>query len=427
MTVLPTTSGIYFFKDAQGEVIYIGKAKNIRRRVASYFQKQPADVKTAQLMQKQTEVGFVPTRTEIEALLLEAALIKAFQPEFNIELKEGAPLIYLVITTLPKQDLPTLSVVREGALCPKRSSSSETYCFGPFIKRGDARTLHEYLIRTFRIFVCGKHIPNGCLDYHLGRCAGSCRPDFDRAGYLTRLKLAQAVLEGNYRTFVATITAEIEAQNTRLAFERSRELHQILQSAESVFATLKSGVSQATYIRHAVEIMRPEQLSEAEYDNAAHALQKLLDLPIAPVSIDCFDISHFQGAALVGACVRFVNGKPAPDKFRRFKIKTLTQQNDYAALQEIVQRRYAVGDLPDLVLIDGGKGQRNAIAPLIAPTPCVSLAKKEELLISALHPNGIPLDVKTTAGKLLINLRNHTHHFAISYHRLRRSKNLYGV
>ena len=149
----------------------------------------------------------------------------------------------------------------------------------------------------------------------------------------------------------------------------------------------------------------------------------VLKLASPPRSIDCFDVSHFQSTALVGSCVRFYDGIPQKNAFRRFKIKTLTEQNDYEALKEIVSRRYKNQDeLPDLVVIDGGKGQRNAVLPLLKNSTCVSLAKREERLFSDSYPEGYVLDVHTPVGKLLISLRDYAHHFAITYHRLLRSK-----
>jgi excinuclease ABC subunit C len=153
-------------------------------------------------------------------------------------------------------------------------------------------------------------------------------------------------------------------------------------------------------------------------------LQKLLELPERPETIDCFDISHFQSSYLVGSCIRFKDGLPDKNNFRRFRIKTLTQQNDYAALQEIVSRRYKnPADAPHIVLIDGGKGQLSSVQQLFPGLLCISLAKREELLHTPLHPEGIHLDIQTPLGQLLIYLRDYAHHFAISYHRLLRTKN----
>jgi excinuclease ABC subunit C len=152
--------------------------------------------------------------------------------------------------------------------------------------------------------------------------------------------------------------------------------------------------------------------------SAPKALKNLLKLKIEPRTIDCFDISHKQGMSMVGSCVRFTDGQPDKKNFRHFKIKTLSQQNDYAALKEIVSRRYRNGqDLPDLILIDGGKGQLNAVQFLFPQTEFASLAKQEETIFSNRIPNGRKLSLKTGVGQLLIALRDYTHHFAISFHR----------
>lgn len=157
-----------------------------------------------------------------------------------------------------------------------------------------------------------------------------------------------------------------------------------------------------------------------------HELQKLLKLDQLPYTIDCFDISHFQSNELVGSCVRFTHGLPDKNNFRRFKIKTLTTQNDYAALQEIVARRYKdPRDIPDLVVIDGGKGQLSAVQQIIPTASCIALAKREERIFGTMIPHdGIVLDPHSEHGKLLIALRDYAHHFAINYHRLRRIKKL---
>ncbi|MBN2267099.1 MAG: GIY-YIG nuclease family protein [Candidatus Babeliaceae bacterium] len=410
----PPIPGVYVFKAADGTILYIGKAKNLHNRIRSYFQKT-GDEKTAQLIAAHDSIGYIPTRNEIEALLLEAHLIKIYQPPLNVLLKSGQPFLYLVFTK-PKdpKKLPELIIMRQK---PKTG-----IIFGPFTHKREVRVLYEHLIRTFHLLLCGKQVAQGCLDYHLGRCAGTCRPDFNREVYERHLSLAQALLQGDRKTFVKEVEKEISAANARLDFEQSQHLHELLQQTEFLFTTLESGFSTARYARFTQAVLSPTLPNRKEYEEAANELKKLLHLKTLPQSIDCFDVSHFQSHALVGACVRFVNGVPAPDKYRRFRIKTLNRQDDYAALQEIVSRRYREGDHPDIILIDGGKGQRNAVESLVAPTPCISLAKREETLITAEHPDGIKLDVATPLGKLLISLRNQTHYQAISYHRIARAR-----
>lgn len=410
LTYLPPLPGIYLFKNNRGTVLYIGKAKSLKKRVASYFQKQATDWKVHALLAETGSIDYVITKTEIDALLLEADLIKRYQPKFNVLLKSGDPFLYLLVTD---EAVPSLKIVR---VLPEKGRS-----FGPFIHKQQARKVYEYLIKTFRLYRCNKSIENGCLDYHLDKCAGTCLKNFDATDYLLRFNLALTALEQNKTTFLKTINEEIAKKTAVLDFEKARNLYEYAQNSETIFKTLETRFAPHKY---AHEILLNElSLLPHDYEKTSLELQAMFNLPCPPQTIDCFDISHFQSMALVGSCVRFTEGAPDKNAFRRFKIKTLTIQNDYAALHEVVKRRYKdPKDLPDLVLIDGGKGQRNAVLPLLKNTPCLSLAKREEIIFGDFYPEGFPIDSNTDSGKLLICLRNYAHHFAINYHRTLRSK-----
>lgn len=407
---LPNLPGVYLFKDANGQVIYIGKAKSLKKRVRSYFT-NTTDWKVEALVEEAHRVDHVLTNTETEALLLEAKLVQEYDPKFNVLLKTGQPFLYLFI---PHEKLPQLKIVR--------SKAKKGVYFGPFIHKQQARSVHNFLISTFQLFYCNKKIENGCLDFHLGRCAGTCKSTFNKADYLFRILLVQDVLRQDHAAFLEKLTTKIKEHTAKMEFEKARNVNNYRENIEIIFATLAAKYSPQKYafgVAAATFTMQPLD----DYHKTAQALKELLQLDGLPETIDCFDISHFQSRSIVGSCVRFTNGKPDKNKFRRFKIKTLTKQNDYAALQEIVARRYKNPDnLPDIVLIDGGKGQRNAVLPLLLNTPCISLAKKEELLFTDFHKEGIPLSIKDNIGKLLIQLRDYAHHFAISYHRLTRHK-----
>jgi excinuclease ABC subunit C len=413
LQTIPLLPGIYLFKNSRGTVLYIGKAKSLKKRVSSYFQKQDTDWKVHALLQETAAIDYVLTKTETEALLLEADLVKKYQPKYNVLLKSGDPFLYLLITDGP---IPTLKIVR--------IQKEKGRYFGPFIHKQQARKVYEYLITTFRLYLCNKSIANGCLEYHIGKCAGSCLTTFDPAEYRMRLELAIDALEQNRKAFLKKIDAEIKKHTHSLSFEKARNLHEYALSIDTIFKTLESRFTTHKYA-HDILIKALSTLPE-QYGKTAHELQQLFDLPHPPHTIDCFDISHFQSTAIVGSCVRFTEGRPDTQGFRRFKIRTLTTQNDYAALFEIVRRRYKNPlEKPDLVLIDGGKGQRNAVVPLLHETPCISLAKREEIIFSDNYPEGFGLDETTPIGKLLIYLRNYAHHFAINYHRTLRSKGTY--
>jgi excinuclease ABC subunit C len=411
LSLLPTTAGIYLFKDQNQQVIYIGKAKSLRKRVSSYFKPAIDDRKVTLLRQEIADITYIITKSETEALLLEAQLIKEHQPKFNVLLKEGQPFVYLLFT---RDELPRLELVRNK----KRKG---TY-FGPFLHKTDARKAHDYLLKTFRLKHCNKTIKNGCLDYHLGFCAGTCTGTIEQEDYCFRITLAQQALQGNHKKFLNDLKQRIALHAINLCFEQARALTHYLHHFQTIFDTLRTHFTEQKYAHEAAVALNtvPIALQIPAHD-LAQQLQQFLGLKKPIYTIDCFDISHIQGQAIVGSCIRFTHGKPEKNKFRRFKVRTLHDQNDYAALQEVVTRRYKHGDLPDLVLIDGGKGQRNAIVPLVS-VPCVSLAKKEELLLSDQFREGVPLQLHSTVGKLFIALRDYAHHFAITYHRLVRRR-----
>ena len=412
-TLLPTLPGVYLFKNNRGTTLYIGKAKILKKRIASYFQKQKTDWKVNALLSETTEIDYIITQSETEALLLEADLVKKYQPKFNVLLKSGQPFLYLLVTEDP---LPALKLVR--------TKTAKGRYFGPFIHKQQARSVLDYLLTTFQLYRCNKTIANGCLEYHLGKCAGTCLVTFDPTDYLSRVELAVDALEQKRTVFIKRLTKEIKKHTNNLAFEKARTLHNYMTSIDTIFKTLETKFTPEKYA-HEIIFKALPALS-FDYQKVAHELQDIFQLPRPPQTIDCFDISHFQSNSIVGSCIRFTEGIPDKNAFRRFKIKTLTIQNDYAALNEIVKRRYKNPDeKPDLVLIDGGKGQRSAVVPLLENTPCLSLAKREEIIFCDAYPEGFPIDVATDHGKLLICLRNYAHHFAIHYHRTLRSKGTY--
>lgn len=410
---LPKLPGIYVFKNAKSAIIYVGKAKSLYNRVISYFRKQD-DWKVQELIKEHTTVEFILTKNEIEALLLEAQLIRSYKPKYNVLLKNSNPFVYLLIT---QKEIPELQVVRH--------KKAKGVYFGPFLYRAKAQSVYEYLSRTLRLRLCSTKIESGCLDFHMGLCAGNCLSTFKIEDYKMRLTIAQTLLEGKYKECEALLLAHIKEHNQRMEFEKSKNLSKYLADLAIIFETLKTGFSEKKYVKDISHISIPMIKKIERPTEGLKELKKLLGLDQIPETIDCFDISHFQSSSLVGSCIRFLHGMPDRNKFRRFKIKSLTQQNDYAALQEIVQRRYRnPEDLPDVIFVDGGKGQLSAVRDLFPTVPCISLAKKEEILYTPHHPQGVHLDIHTSLGQLLIQLRDYAHHFAVSYHKVVRSKAL---
>jgi excinuclease ABC subunit C len=406
---IPKLTGVYLFKDAQGTIIYIGKAKNLHHRVSSYFQKCDTDWKINQLINEYADIEYILTPTETESLLLEAELVQKYKPKFNVLLKDGQPFLYILFTPA---ELPTIELVRN-------KKKKGTY-FGPFIEKIPARKTFSFLKRTFHLNLCNKKIENGCLDYHIGNCAGNCKPDFDIADYIFRMSLAQQALKNNQEGFIDQIKKQMKKYSAAFEFEKAKRLNEYLQNVDSIFAVLNTNFSADKF---ATDIFVASAVTPyQDIDTTINTeLQKFLGFATPVRTIDCFDISHFQSSYLVGSCVRFTDGKPEKHMFRHFKIKTLTEQNDYAALQEIIARRYRdKGNIPDLIVIDGGKGQLSAAQHVLPNAPLVSLAKREETLYGPQFSQGIRLDVKTPVGRLFIALRDYAHHFAISFHRKKR-------
>ena len=284
-------------------------------------------------------------------------------------------------------------------------------------------TSHE---EPSELYCSDKTIANGCLDYHLGLCPGTCMPYFDQEAYLTQLQLAQQALEGNQKEFLRTVERQMKEHSARKEFEKALRLSDYIKNLDTIFAIIKARFTERKYVKEIAHVTLAQTKQHGtkaiEHQQALGTLQELLNLSITPETIDCFDISHFQSTYIVGSCVRFTNGVPEKNKFRRFKIKTLTEQNDYAALQEIIARRYRHGDFPDVMLIDGGKGQLSAAQALFPAATIISLAKREETIFAATIPDGYKLDLQTPLGRLLIAIRDYAHHFAISYHKLLRTK-----
>ncbi len=508
---MPHQSGVYFFKDQQGAMLYIGKAKDLHVRLSSYLSADDLYAKSHAIIEAAEKIEWIITQTELDAMLLEATLIQQHKPSFNVLLKEGNPFLYFLIT---HQKVPELLLTRHR--------TAKGAYFGPFIDKRSTRHMFSFLLKKFRLKLCNKKISNGCMQYHLGICAGSCLEFFDLLAYKKRLSYVKTFLTKGYQSCEQELQSALDVSNKALTFEYSRELVALMKSLEIFSSSLRSTVlvqnspslyksidvwifngelGLLTYYQeeHAVLTSRgswyvdvldgsscqeyflslyreqsPTQIiltnfmfsdhaliesflmtwhqleasihiivnpSSGHYQNiislalqtqqkvflhnglAAQKIKELCKLDALPQNIDCFDISHMQGTVVVGASIRFTDGKPNPSYFRNFIIKSFEGNNDYAALQEVVSRRYKeAADFPDLMLIDGGKGQRNAVKNIYPQIPCISLAKKEERLFANAHPQGIILDRKSPMGQLLIALRDYTHHAAISFHK-KRSKN----
>ena len=529
----PVRPGVYLFKDAKRQVIYIGKAASLRSRVRSYFQESRVrDPKTDALVGQIRDLDYILTDNELEALILESNLIKKHRPRYNIVLRDDKHYPFLKLTT--NEDFPRLLVAR-------RVEKDGAAYFGPFYPatamRETLRLVRQlFPLRTCRIKIDGT-LERPCVQYYIHRCKAPCTGWETQDGYAQTVRDVQRFLEGKDDDLAKTLTREMEDAAAELRFERAavlrdqiQALHKVrerqkiistdemdqdilgvvrqgadacvqlffvrkgrLLGRESFFFERLAGVGDGLileafirqfYARNVtpppeillseetpepaltaewlsrrregrVELQVPRRGKKREFilmaeDNAAQALQthllsrddrqqvvqgdlrRALNLPGPPHRIEGFDISNIQGSEAVGSMVVWENGAMRKDDYKRFRIRSVKGADDYAMLEEVLSRRYARAleegtALPDLILLDGGRGQLNVGVKVLEALgldwlPIVSLAKREEEVYTpeGLHP--LVLDLTSPGLLALRKIRDEAHRFAVSYHKKLRSR-----
>jgi excinuclease ABC subunit C len=555
---LPTKPGVYQFKSAKGEILYVGKAINLKNRVRQYFNKSSnRDPRLARMISKINDVELIVTDSEVEALILETNLIQKIKPRYNIDLKDDKSFPYIVITNEPfPRVFATRRIIRDGSRY-----------FGPY---SDVKNMHASLkmIRElFKVRSCNYYIDENvvakrkikvCFDYHIKKCEGPCEGLVSRDDYNAMISEVAHIIKGKTISLVKMLEERMETASRELRFERAAELRDKIKQMHiysekqkvvdwemidrDILALAVSGDDacgvvfrvrdgkiigkQHFYMSHVedkpeseivgqllnryyletedlpaeiflpVEIEQPEIIEawlsgraqspvklsvpkigekarlvnmcktnaqylldvwhlkrEQQKDFIPHSVKSLhrdLRLPKLPRRIECFDISNIQGSDSVASMVVFVDAKPRKSEYRKFKIRTVDGPNDFASMREVVERRYSrqiqeQAELPDLVMVDGGKGQLSSAVEVLeklglrkpaqpdlplqavelvasAHLPIIGLAKRlEEVFIpESSEPQSIP---KTSSGlKLLQQIRDEAHRFAITYHRSLRTK-----
>jgi excinuclease ABC subunit C len=529
---LPESPGVYLWKDANGSVLYVGKAKRLRSRVRSYVASDHREsLKTRALMQQAAALDTIVVPTEAHALILEANLIKEYRPRFNIALRDDKSYPYIKVTV--QEPFPRVWVTR-------RLQSDGARYFGPYTDVGAMRRAMDVVRRLFTVRSCNFDMPaqmpeRPCLDYHIGRCKAPCifaqtqveyaamidevveflegKPDqivrkvrermelaaesldFERAAqlrdalaYLERMEEPTVVaeVEGGDRDvigyardgddaviallrirsgkllardhqFVANIDGEEDASVLetylagpyRLLEERAQELvlpfdvverGVVEESLERTKIHVPQRGSRRELVdlaqqnaRHLLEEARltSDDPTEERASDPVYELQRQLGLQTVPRSFVCFDISHAQGTDTVASCVWFQNGRPLRAEYRKFKVKTVEGIDDFRSMNEVVGRYFQrrieeERPLPDLVLIDGGKGQLNAAAESLRALgldslPIISLAKREEEIFVLGRSESLRLPRRSPALRMLQQARDEAHRFAITFQRKRRS------
>ena len=533
---LPTTPGVYLWRDKYQRIIYVGKAINLRNRVRSYVQQDMnRSVKVTAMMRRAWDVETIQTKTEMEALILEATLIKEHHPKYNIMLRDDKTYPYVKVTV--QEEYPRLFMTR-------RLERDGAKYFGPFT---DVTAVH-HVLRILRSYyplrTCkSMKVERPCLQYHMHYCEGPCMNYVTVESYRKYIDDIVALFEGKQVQVIQEITSKMEQASEDLEFELAAKYRDDLLSIQKVqekqrmvtqrgdmdvlgmaidgpmaciqlffirsgrllgrenyfvqhegdspdlvmtefikqyyggstfipkelllpmdsvdrelfsewFTSMKGqqvdvSVPQRGYKKDLIKMAEEnaqnflaERRRQWQYtiDKSGGAVKKLaevLDLPRLPERMECYDISHMQGAETVASMVVFEGGKPAKREYRRFKLKTVQgKPDDFASMAEIMERRYGNEKdwpMPDLIIIDGGKGQLNAALPVIramgvTDVPVISLAKRIEEVFVEGESESIILEHHTPELQLLQQIRDEAHRFAITYHRrLRGKRNLESV
>ena len=431
----PKAPGVYLMKDAEGRVMYVGKARDLRARVSSYFQDSADLLNTrgpeiAHMAAKVRDIDILECETEVDALLTENRLIKDIQPPHNERLKDDKSFPYLEITT--SDDFPGVFVTRKP-----RIKGSKLY--GPFTSVTGLRDAVNALQRVFKYRTCELDIRAGddkrryfrpCLLHAINQCTAPCADRIDPAAYRADINRLIKLLNSKRSVLLRQMEKEMASASLQQHFEDAAVLRDRIRAIQSLSL---SGSPE--------EDVQPEVF----YIDPAAGLEKLgklLSLPESPRIIEGIDIATLQGEESVGSLVCFIDGKPFKNGYRRFKIKTVEGIDDYAMIREVIARRYkhaAVAEelFPDVILIDGGLGQlhtaldaferlRAAIEAdgrdAVKPAMVVSLAKREELIYVQARNRPIKLARNNDALRLLQQVRDEAHRFGQHYHHLLRSK-----
>jgi excinuclease ABC subunit C len=426
---LPTGPGLYFMKGSRDKVLYIGKAKNLRSRVSSYFQPS-ADLegsrgpRIAEMVEKVETIDYLETANEVDAVLKEARLIKDIRPPYNTDLVDDKTFPYLEITT--GDDFPGVYITRK----PREKGSR---LFGPFVGSYDLRQTLVVLQKIFKFRTCKLDISaddlkrkffRPCILYSIKQCVAPCAALTDQKAYKKIITDLSKFLKSKRSTIIRQWTQKMEEASVQMRYEEAAMYRDRIRLIERLE---RRGSPEAD--------VQPEVFA-SDPTKAIEQLQKLLKSEEPIRIIEGIDIAHISGNEAVGSLVKFIDGRPFRSGYRRFKIKTVEGIDDYAMIAEVVSRRYKYAlkgeELwPDLVLIDGGLGQlhaaQEALEQMGAPAfNIASLAKREEEIYVTDSNQPLKLPRTAPALKLLQYVRDEAHRFAQHYHHILRRKKVVG-
>jgi excinuclease ABC subunit C len=410
--LLPTYSGVYLFLNKKGDVIYVGKAKNLKKRVASYFSTKDLGEKTRILVSQITKIKFIEVSSEIEAFLLEENLIKKYLPRYNIKLTDGKQYPSLKITV--QDEFPKVLLVR------KQVKDGSLY-FGPYTSATSLRTVLKILRRIFPFQNVLNHFNRLCLYYHLGLCP--CPTVTKDKNYRKTITHIIDFLNGKTKKVIQELEIERDILSKSEDFEEASELQRKIDAIKLITSSVYKPLEYELNPNLRMDVVQKEldELKDALNENGVG----VADLK----RIECYDISNTSGLNATGSMVVFSNGEKDTSSYRRFKIKGFynNKPNDFAMMREVLERRlkHKGWIMPSLIIVDGGKGQvssaKESLRKMGLNVPLVGLAKREEIIItSKLTEIKLPNDSRPL--HLMMRLRDEAHRFAITYHKKLRSK-----
>lgn len=403
---LPDEPGIYKFRDVNGQIIYIGKAKSLKKRVSSYFQCKTLGPKTDLMVSKIKDIEYLKVFWEFEATLLESELIRTHQPFFNVQAKDDKSPLYIKIT---KDDTPIVTTAR------RELPSKNVYLKGPFQSAKTAREILKIIRRIFP-YCQHKNLKQPCLFVHLGLCIHP-KSEQEKKNYRKNISQIKKILNGKSNKVVNDLTHEMKISAKARKYEQAAEIKEKIKKLQ---------VLTTTYHAPKEFLERPTLVDDLTYIRLKD-LENTLQLKKIPKRIECYDISSIQGKFATGSMVVFENGRSRKEQYRRFKIKYSKKPNDYEMIREVLTRRLKNDwPLPDLIIIDGGRGQlnvaQNVLSKFKLTIPVVSLAKRFEEIYMPQKVMPLALNAASPTRQLFEQIRNEAHRFAITYHRLLRSK-----
>src|SRR3984893_1384224 len=419
----PAAPGVHLMKDAQGRVLYVGKAKNLRNRATHYFTKAATeDKRTADLVKLIVDVDYVKTETEVDALLMEARLVKDIQPRFNVDLKDDKSFPYLQIRM--REDFPRVEFTRT----PRRRGVK---LYGPFTSAKSLRAALQVLQRIFKFRTCALDIdPNDerwrwfrpCILHSIHQCTAPCNFRVTKEDYRKQIRSLRMVLVGKKAKLLAEMQKEMQEASAAMQYEKAARLRDEIDALQNLGR------------RGDVDKDVQPQVFFIEPKKGMVGLRKILGLPRTPRTIEGIDIAHLGGNETVASLVTFIDGLPFKPNYRRYRIKSVEGVDDFASIREVVTRRFRRKMreeelFPDILLIDGGKGQLNAALEafrfLGVEPPClISLAKREEEVYRPGDAEPLRLSRHSGALRLLQYVRDEAHRFAQHYHHILRRKKL---